>query len=175
MNRGSANKLTNLQEQSKPSNNQINTIQSAPLNNGNNHDNISSDNSEIQSLNNTLSATMDEKQKMLLLKIANNSIAAASAVASAADNDYGNVSASLISSPTSLLPIFYSLLIFWCFVSDTHFCRAPSGIPKHITYIPNLIRRFVYLSFYSHSAEFSQFQLVKPADIHTETWLVRYV
>lgn len=34
---------------------------------------------------------MDEKQKMLLLKIANNSIAAASAVA--ADNDYGNVSA----------------------------------------------------------------------------------
>lgn len=49
---------------------------------------------------------MDEKQKMLLLKIANNSIAAASAVASAADNDYGNVSASLISTPISLLPIF---------------------------------------------------------------------
>ena len=95
MNRGSANKLTNLQEHSKPSNNQINTIQSAPLNNSNNHDNISSDNSEIQSLNNTLSATMDEKQKMLLLKIANNSIAAASAVA--ADNDYGNVSGSFIS------------------------------------------------------------------------------
>lgn len=96
INRGSANKLTNLQEQSKPSNNQINTIQSAPLNNSNNHDNISSDNSEIQSLNNTLSATMDEKQKMLLLKIANNSIAAASAVASAADNDYGNVSVSFV-------------------------------------------------------------------------------
>lgn len=96
VNRGSANKLTNLQEQSKPSNNQINTIQSAPLNNGNNHDNISSDNSEIQSLNNTLSggAAMDEKQKMLLLKIANNSIAAASAVASVADIDYGNVSVS---------------------------------------------------------------------------------
>lgn len=50
-----------------------------------------SDNSEIQSLNNTLSATMDEKQRMLLLKIANNSIAAS--VAAAADNDYGNVSA----------------------------------------------------------------------------------
>lgn len=44
---------------------------------------------------------MDEKQKMLLLKIANNSIAAASAVASVADNDYGNVSASL--------PFLYSL------------------------------------------------------------------
>lgn len=93
INRGSANKLTNLQEQSKPSNNQINVIQSAAMNNSNNHDNISSENSEIQSLNNTLSATMDEKQKMLLLKIANNSIAAASAVA--ADNDYGNVSAFL--------------------------------------------------------------------------------
>lgn len=39
---------------------------------------------------------MDEKQKMLLLKIANNSIAAASAVASAADNDYGNVSVSFV-------------------------------------------------------------------------------
>lgn len=88
-NRGSANKLTNLQEQSKPSNNQINSV---PLNNGN-HDDILSDNSEIQSLNNTLSVTMDEKQKMLLLKIANNSIAAASAIASVADNDYGNVSA----------------------------------------------------------------------------------
>ena len=66
------------------------------MNNSNNHDNVSSDNSEIQSLNNTLSATMDEKQKMLLLKIANNSIAAASAVASAADNDYGNVSIFLL-------------------------------------------------------------------------------
>lgn len=93
VNRGSANKLTNLQEQSKQSNNQINSVQPAPLNNSN-HDDILSDNSEIQSLNNTLSATMDEKQKMLLLKIANNSIAAASAVASAADNDYGNVSVS---------------------------------------------------------------------------------
>ncbi|CRK92625.1 CLUMA_CG006168, isoform A [Clunio marinus] len=102
--RGSGSKLTNLQEQVKQSNNQINTIQSAPLNNGtNNHDNISLDNSEIQSLNNTLSATMDEKQKMLLLKIANNSIAAASAVASVADNDYVNNSASssLLSPPTS--------------------------------------------------------------------------
>jgi hypothetical protein len=93
-NRGSANKLTNLQEQSKPSNNQINSVQASHLNNSN-HDDILSDNSEIQSLNNTLSATMDEKQRMLLLKIANNSIAAASAVASVADNDYGNVSASL--------------------------------------------------------------------------------
>lgn len=83
--RGSANKLTNLQEQSKTSNNQLN------------HDDILSDNSEIQSLNNTLSATMDEKQKMLLLKIANNSIAAASAVA---DNDYGNVS-------------YFTLLLFY--------------------------------------------------------------
>ena len=91
---GSVNKLTNLQEQ----NNQLNSIQSAPLNNSNNnHDDILSDNSEIQSLNNTLSATMDEKQKMLLLKIANNSIAAAAAstVASGVDNDYGNVSALL--------------------------------------------------------------------------------
>lgn len=103
INRGSANKLTNLQEQSKPSNNQINSIQSAPLNN---HDNISSDNSEIQSMNNTLNAaTMDEKQKMLLLKIANNSIAAASAVASAADNDYGNVSSSLFMSFHSFCPV----------------------------------------------------------------------
>lgn len=92
-----ASKLTNLQEQTKLSNNQINSIQqSAGLNNGN-HDDILSDNSEIQSLNHTLSATMDEKQKMLLLKIANNSIAAASAVASAADNDYGNVSVSFYS------------------------------------------------------------------------------
>ncbi len=90
VNRGSANKLTNLQEQSKPSNNQVNSVQASPLNNNSNHDDILSDNSEIQSLNNTLSMTMDEKQKMLLLKIANNSIA--SAVASAADNDYGNVS-----------------------------------------------------------------------------------
>lgn len=90
-----ANKLTNLQEQAKQSNNQINGIQSAALNNGNNHDDILLDSSEIQSLNNTLSATMDEKQKMLLLKIASNSIAAASAVASTADNDYGNVSLSL--------------------------------------------------------------------------------
>lgn len=94
--RSSANKITNLQEQSKASNNQINIIQATSMNNSNNHDNVSSDNSEIQSLNNTLSATMDEKQKMLLLKIANNSIAAASAVASAADNDYGNVSISLV-------------------------------------------------------------------------------
>lgn len=94
---GSVNKLTNLQEQ----NNQLNSIQSAPLNNSNNnHDDILSDNSEIQSLNNTLSATMDEKQKMLLLKIANNSIAAAAAstVASGVDNDYGNVSALLCST-----------------------------------------------------------------------------
>lgn len=115
INRGSTNKLTNLQESSKPSNNQINTIQSAPLNNSNNHDNISSDNSEIQSLNNTLSAAMDEKQKMLLLKIANNSIAAASAVASAADNDYVNVSA----FPSSLF-FFRSVIfpeIFWHFES----------------------------------------------------------
>jgi hypothetical protein len=95
-------KLTNLQEQLKQPNNQINSIQSAPLNNGSNHDDILSDNSEIQSLNNTLSATMDEKQKMLLLKIANNSIAAASAVASVADNDYGNVSVS------------FALLFFVC-------------------------------------------------------------
>lgn len=95
INKGSANKLTNLQEQSKPSNNQINVIQSA-MNNSNNHDHISSENSEVQSLNNTLSVTMDEKQKMLLLKIANNSIAAASAVA--ADNDYGNVSVSFFRS-----------------------------------------------------------------------------
>ncbi|XP_070508041.1 voltage-dependent T-type calcium channel subunit alpha-1G isoform X8 [Chironomus tepperi] len=100
---GSVNKLTNLQEQ----NNQLSSIQSAPLNNSNNnHDDILSDNSEIQSLNNTLSATMDEKQKMLLLKIANNSIAAAAAastVASGVDNDYGNNSASssLLSPPTS--------------------------------------------------------------------------
>jgi hypothetical protein len=99
--RGSANKLTNLQEQSKMSNNQLNSIQSAPLNN---HDDINnlSDNSEIQSLNNTLSATMDEKQKMLLLKIANNSIAAASAVASVADNDYGNVSVSFFDNAIKL-------------------------------------------------------------------------
>lgn len=94
--RSSANKITNIQEQSKASNNQINIIQATSMNNSNNHDNVSSDNSEIQSLNNTLSATMDEKQKMLLLKIANNSIAAASAVASAADNDYGNVSIFLV-------------------------------------------------------------------------------
>lgn len=98
-----ASKLTNLQEQSKLSNNQINSIQqSAALNNGN-HDDILSDNSEIQSINHTLSATMDEKQKMLLLKIANNSIAAASAVASAADNDYGNVSVPF--SPLYALPL----------------------------------------------------------------------
>lgn len=112
--RSSANKMTNLQEQSKPSNNQINTIQSTTLNNSNNHDNISSDNSEIQSLNNTLSATMDEKQKMLLLKIANNSIAAASAVASVADNDYGNVSVVLFIS------VFLHFLIFRTTFSCCH-------------------------------------------------------
>lgn len=125
--RGSANKLTNLQEQSKPSNNQINTIQSAPLNNGNNHDNISSDNSEIQSLNNTLSATMDEKQKMLLLKIANNSIAAASAVASVADNDYGNVSATLLRFSATLT---FRPENFWSLVSHTHTCsHKPDFFP----------------------------------------------
>lgn len=79
-----SSKINNMQDQSKfSSNNQINTIQ------GISNENISPDNSEIQSINNTLSAPMDEKQKMLLLKIANNSIAAASAVA---ENDYGNVS-----------------------------------------------------------------------------------
>lgn len=77
------NKINNLQDPSKSSNNQINIIQA------NSNENISPDNSEIQSINNTLSATMDEKQKMLLLKIANNSIAAASAIA---ENDCGNVS-----------------------------------------------------------------------------------
>jgi hypothetical protein len=115
INKGSAHKLTNLQEQSKPSNNQINVIQSAPMNNSNNHDNISSENSEIQSLNNALNATMDEKQKMLLLKIANNSIAAASAVA--ADNDYGNVSASF-SIPLFLHPSIFRWNIFWHFMSQ---------------------------------------------------------
>jgi hypothetical protein len=121
-NRGSANKLTNLQEQSKPTNNQLNSIQSAPLNNSNNHDDILSDNSEIQSLNNTLSATMDEKQKMLLLKIANNSIAAVSAVASVADIEYGNVSAFLQSYKLSfrqpLFPfVFHPTNLFKCFIS----------------------------------------------------------
>jgi len=98
---GSNRKLTNLQEASaKASNNQINAAQL------NNHDNISLDNSDIQSLNNTLSAaaataaatTIDEKQKLLLLKIANNSMAttAGSAVASGADNDYGNVSSTFL-------------------------------------------------------------------------------
>jgi hypothetical protein len=76
-------KISNLQDQSKSSNNQINIIQA------NSNENISPDISEIQSINNTLSAPMDEKQKMLLLKIANNSIAAASTIA---ENDCGNVS-----------------------------------------------------------------------------------
>lgn len=72
----SNSKINNLQDQSKvSSSNQLNTIQ------GNSNENISPDNSEIQSINNTLSATtMDDKQKMLLMKIANN------------ENDYGNVS-----------------------------------------------------------------------------------
>lgn len=113
--RSSASKMTNIQEHSKQPNNQINTIQSSPLNNSNNHDNISSDNSEIQSLNNTLSATMDEKQKMLLLKIANNSIAAASAVASVADNDYGNVS----------VLMFFFFLFFFLLICYTTFSFFP--------------------------------------------------
>lgn len=72
----SNSKINNLQDQSKvSSSNQLNMIQ------GNSNENISPDNSEIQSINNTLSATtMDDKQKMLLMKIANN------------ENDYGNVS-----------------------------------------------------------------------------------
>jgi voltage-dependent calcium channel T type alpha-1G len=94
-NRGSTNKLTNFQEQSKLSNNQINSIQAAPLNGNGNVDNISLDYSETQSINhNTLSGTMDEKQKMLLLKIENNSIAAPSTTAQACvhDSEYVNVS-----------------------------------------------------------------------------------
>lgn len=160
--RGSANKLTNLQEQAKPSNNQINTIQSAPLNNGNNHDNISSDNSDVQSLNNTLSGAMDEKQKMLLLKIANNSIAAASAVASAADNDYGNVSVALIpffpsSTPplSCQLPRSLFLANFWLLLSRP--LNARFFPPEHEASLNSrraekFNLRFVYHSIHTHLA-----------------------
>lgn len=82
--KGSANKLNNLHEQAK--------LPSPTIFNVNNQDNVSLDNSEAQSTNNTLSATMDEKQKKLLLKIANSSVAVSSAVASSFDNDFGNVS-----------------------------------------------------------------------------------
>lgn len=58
---------------------------------------------------------MDEKQKMLLLKIANNSIAAASAVASVADNDYGNVSA------LASFSFFLAFLFDFCVAHITHF------------------------------------------------------
>ncbi len=91
-------KISNLQDQSKSSNNQINIIQA------NSNENISPDISEIQSINNTLSAPMDEKQKMLLLKIANNSIAAASTIA---ENDCGNVSWSFFGVPIPTYLLVY--------------------------------------------------------------------
>lgn len=166
--RGSANKLSNVQDQSKPSNNQINTIQSSPLNNSNNHDNISSDNSEIQSLNNTMSATMDEKQKMLLLKIANNSITAASAVASVADNDYGNVSFSMF--------FYTNFLIFRATLCQVFYChKQMANFLHHFkSLIENLASVLIYYSALVLS-EFSQFKLVESANIHTTTWLIRYV
>jgi hypothetical protein len=167
INRGSANKLTNLQEQSKPSNNQINVIQSAAMNNSNNHDNISSENSEIQSLNNTLSATMDEKQKMLLLKIANNSIAAASAVA--ADNDYGNVSA-------FFNPLFSFIRLAGTFFGvSCHISSTPATQTLERYRVADLIFRFVYHSMHTPQPELGQFQLVESTDIHTETRLFRDV
>lgn len=103
------------------------------MNNSNNHDNISSDNSEIQPLNNTLSATMDEKQRMLLLKIANNSIAAASAVASVADNDYGNVSDS---SRFNSLSFFHRFCIFLSFHVVKH---------KHIFHTMRMLEQIAFL------------------------------
>lgn len=140
---GSVNKLTNLQEQ----NNQLNSIQSAPLNNSNNnHDDILSDNSEIQSLNNTLSATMDEKQKMLLLKIANNSIAAAAAstVASGVDNDYGNVSALLCSTIVNH--------INKCMMEKINICIVCSKLVSFIIAFLHFFRLHdLLLSLFSHS------------------------
>jgi hypothetical protein len=195
VNRGSANKLTNLQEQSKPSNNQINTIQSAPLNNGNNHDNISSDNSEIQSLNNTLSggAAMDEKQKMLLLKIANNSIAAASAVASVADIDYGNVSVSpripRSSFPANFLAARTSHTLDA--ISSLHPPARARGThsTEHEIPLKQLSAKqkfhprfspffFVYHSIHTRasvSTELCQFQPAESTDIDTATRLIRDV
>lgn len=160
INRGSATKLTNLQDQSKPSNTQINTIQTASLNNGNNHDNISPDNSEsAPSVNNTSSAVMDEKQKMLLLKIANNSIAAASAVASAADNDYGNVSGPFFRSSTSP---GVSRHTQHCTV---HF--ESSGTKANYIY-PNPV-------FIISQTELCQFQPVKSTDVNAEARILGYV
>lgn len=75
-------KITNLQEQKVLSTNQINTV---------NQDNLSPENSDGQSLNNSAS---DDKQKILLLKIANNNSMAT------ADQDY-SASSSLLSPPTS--------------------------------------------------------------------------
>lgn len=92
---GSMNKLTNLREPSKLSNNRINSIQIAPLNNnGNsNYDNISPDNSEIQSINNTMNGTVDDKHVSAMLRNSGNSIPVSSAAqAFAIDNEYGNVS-----------------------------------------------------------------------------------
>lgn len=94
--RGSANKLTNLREPTKLSNNRINSIHIASLaNNGNsNYDNISPDNSEIQSINNAMNGTVDDRHAATaVLRNSGNSLPASSAAqAFTIDNEYGNVS-----------------------------------------------------------------------------------
>lgn len=176
-NSGAATKLTNLQEQSKQSNNQINSIQSAALNNTN-HDDILSDNSEIQSLNNTLSATMDEKQKMLLLKIANNSIAAASAVASVADNDYGNVSVScqLFSMLFTINIPFFLLLIFafWLQIhsysqTECVTCINPCLNTLIMFYIKFLL---IHIMAVGNFTEFSELKFVESTNVNQKTWII---
>lgn len=103
---------------------------------------------------------MDEKQKMLLLKIANNSIAAASAVASAADNDYGNVSAFFRSTLTRpLFPVFYA----------TH---STAPLLKSSKTKAN----YIYpICFIVSRPELRQFQLVKSTDVNAETRILGYV
>jgi hypothetical protein len=80
--------------------------------NGNgNLDNISLDNSEAHSLNHTMSGTMDEKQKMLLLKIDNNSmVTPTTAQACVHDSEYVNVSEKKIIFPVVFRCFF--LVIF---------------------------------------------------------------
>lgn len=116
------------------------------MNNGNNHDNISLDNSEIQSL--------DEKQKMLLLKIANNSIAAASAVA---DTDYGNVSAPL----SVYLPLFHRQIRREKTFGSARRTRTNTISRSTEHHLANNALPFTLLS------EFGQFQSAESADFNT--------
>lgn len=105
---------------------------------------------------------MDEKQKMLLLKIANNSIAAASAVASAADNDYGNVSAPLFSHSSTLPERFTPH-------TALHRALTPQAGSTKANYIyPSFV-------FIISRPELRQFQPVKSTDVNAEARILGHV